>query len=213
MRLNDDVASSCRFSLIACHAKVQGIRQVNKAWQIQAVSIGAIHFHFLTLHRRHFCHIWVTRVRQKEKMKKKRKINRRSPGRKLPGLSSSSPFLRNTLSSKRSLNSRPPLNLPCPPLLFLRCDPLHEGQSHQAHGHGSGACRSHDRMAELGQTIRWATGGSGPDQPDPREGETVRERCLQWPQRWGEGSTFCCWWVRVNMMNDLENTREKKKLC
>lgn len=35
------------------------------------------------------------------------------------------------------------------PSFTLRGDSHHEGKSDQAHGHGSGSCRSHDRMAEL----------------------------------------------------------------
>lgn len=69
MRLNGDVASQ---SVLPYRPSWKGarIRQVNKAWQIQAVSIGAIHFHFLTLHQRHFCHVWITSVKKKKKKKR-----------------------------------------------------------------------------------------------------------------------------------------------
>lgn len=75
-----------------------------------------------------------------------------------------------------------------------RCESLHERQSDQAHCHGSGSRRPHDRMAELGQTICRADGQRGAYQPAERKGAEDGERCLQRPQRRREGGSLCCRW-------------------
>lgn len=80
------------------------------------------------------------------------------------------------------------------PYTCCRCDPLHEGQGDQAHCHGPGSSGSHDRVAELGETLCRAAWKRGTQQPAEGEGEEIGERLLQRPQRWRKRGSLCCRW-------------------